>query len=257
MVISEKTGRTALLTINRPGSRNALSKDLVSALKRALASAEADLVVRSVLLTGAGETFCAGADLKALGSMGSEGCEPNVQDAKNLMGLYLQLARCKKPVVAAVNGPALAGGCGLAALCDVVVCSGDARFGYPEVRVGFVAAMVMVFLQRTIGERAARRLLLTGEVIGPEEALRVGLADELVPAPDLLKAALERCERLASGAPSSQAWTKELLFRASGLSIEEALLVASNVNALARSEDDVREGISAFLEKRKASWTNG
>ena len=243
-----------LLTLNRPETRNALGVEMVEELDGALATALADPDVRVVVLAGAGRAFCAGADLKAMAAGGGRNAADDLRDSRRLKALYLRMARSSKPIVAAVNGPALAGGCGLAVLCDLVLCAPEARFGYPEVKVGFVAAMVLVFLQRAVGERKARELLLTGRLVEPAEALTLGLAQRVVPAGDLLEEALLEARTLCAGAPSSMAWTRELLRRTWGLPLDDALEMAAQVNALARSGPEMAEGLSAFFERRNPSW---
>jgi methylglutaconyl-CoA hydratase len=253
-VLASDTHPIRLLTLNRPETRNALSEEMVKALDGALAAALADREVRVVVLTGAGKAFCAGADLKALAANHGRSSADDLRDSRRLQGLYLRMAQSSKPIVAAVNGPALAGGCGLAVLCDLVLCTPEARFGYPEVKVGFVAAMVLVFLQRAVGERKARELLLTGRPVEPAEAMALGLVQRVVPAAGLLEEALLEAQSLCASAPSSMAWTRELLRRTWGLPLEDALEMAAQVNALARSGPEMAEGIAAFLERRNPSW---
>lgn len=253
-VIASDEGPVRLLTLNRPEARNALGAEMVGDLDGALAAAVDDPAVRVVVLAGAGPAFCAGADLKALAVRSGLSSADDLDDSRRLLGLYLRMARSPKPLAAAVHGPALAGGCGLVALCDVVLCAPGARFGYPEVKVGFVAAMVLVTLQRAVGERRARELLLTGRVVEPEEAVALGLVQRVVPAGDLLGETLLAARGLCAGAPSSLAWTRELLRRSWGLPLEDALEMAARVNALARSGPEMAEGLSAFLERRGTSW---
>lgn len=253
-VLIRDEGPVRVLTLNRPGERNALGAEMVGGLRDAVRGALADCAVRTVVLTGAGRAFCAGADLKALSALRGSSTADNLEDSRRLRDLYLAVARSPKPLVAAVNGPALAGGCGLAALCDIVLCAPEARFGYPEVRVGFVAAMVLVFLQRSVGERRARELLLTGRLLEPPEAVSLGLVQRVVAASDLLPEALSEARSLCSGAPSSMGWTKELLLRTWGMPLGDALEMACRVNALARTGPDMAEGLAAFIEKRRPSW---
>jgi methylglutaconyl-CoA hydratase len=253
-VLTGDTGPVRLLTLNRPETRNALGADMVEDLDGALAAALADPDIRVVVFTGAGKAFCAGADLKALAAGGGRSASDDLRDSRRLKGLYLRMAQSEKPMVAAVNGPALAGGCGLATLCDLVLCAPEARFGYPEVKVGFVAAMVLVFLQRAVGERRARELLLTGRLMEPAEAVALGLAQRVVPAGGLLEESLREARALCAGAPSSMAWTRDLLRRTWGLPLEDALEMAAQVNALARSGPEMAEGLAAFFERREPSW---
>jgi methylglutaconyl-CoA hydratase len=247
-------GPVRILALDRPQSRNALGAEMVRALDGAVLAALAAPEVRALVLTGSGTVFCAGADLKALASREGRSSSEDLEDSRRLERLFLRVARSPKPTVAAVNGPALAGGCGLASLCDVVIASPEARFGYPEVKVGFVAAMVLVVLQRAVGQRLARELLLSGRILGAQEAVDLGLARGVVPAGEIEAEAIAAAVSLCEGAPSSVAWTKELMDRTWALPLEEALDLAAQVNALARWEPDMAEGIASFMEKRNPSW---
>jgi len=255
LLLSERRGTTLLLTLNRPGARNALGPELVEALTAAVREAGSDPSVRALVLAGAGEAFCAGADLSVLKALRDAGPAENAADSRRLKALYLALLTSPLPIVAAVGGPALAGGCGLATACDLVLAAPEATFGYPEVKVGFVAAMVSVLLVRQVGERAARTLLLTGRALDAEEARAIGLVTRVVPAGALVEEALAEARRLAGGAPGALALTKELLLKAAGMPLAEALDLAASANLLARQGDEVREGVEAFLEKRKPSWS--
>jgi methylglutaconyl-CoA hydratase len=243
-----------LLTLNRPESRNALGPELVAALTGALRSLAGDASVRAVVLTGAGPAFCAGADLKYLDGLRTASLPENAGDSRRLKALYQALATFPKPIVGAVNGPALAGGCGLASACDVLLASPGATFGYPEVRIGFVAAMVLVFLSRQLGERLARELLLTGRTLAAEEAREAGLVHRVIEGDALMDEAAAFAGRLAEGAPASLALTKELLWHTSGLPAGCALSLAETANVFARTTPDMREGLSAFFAKRRPSW---
>lgn len=244
----------ALLTLNRPETRNALGPELVALLLAKLGELEEDGETRAVVITGKGSAFCAGADLATLKSLQSATAQENDLDCAALKTLYRRMVTSSLPLVAAVNGPALAGGCGLASLCDIVIASQSAVFGYPEVRIGFVAAMVLVFLSRQVGERLARELLLTGKTLNAEEARGAGFVSRVVPNGDLLDEAIKTASKVASNAPSAVALTKELLWHTSGLPVGEALEVASRLNVYARSNPEMREGLTAFFEKRKPQW---
>src|SRR5579885_3152205 len=203
-----------VLTLNRPDRRNALSRDLITALTEAFGRARADDQVRCVILTGAGNAFCAGMDLAELQeslAAGKGKQAPVWDDALQLAKLYDLIYTLPKPTIAAVNGAAVAGGAGLASVCDLAVAVPEARFGYPEVRRGLVAAMVMPHLMRHVGERMARYLLLTGELIDAEEACRVGFINSVAPSEQLLTRALAWAHSLAEGGPNALARTKELL----------------------------------------------
>jgi methylglutaconyl-CoA hydratase len=254
LVKSETRGLAQLLTLNRPEVKNALSFELVSALLEQLAAAERSPRVRAVVLTGAGSDFCAGADLKALRELSSRSREENLVDSRHLAELFRRLRSSSKPVVAAVVGHALAGGCGLAAVCDRVVASADSKFGFTEARIGFVPAIVATFLVGRCGERVARDLLLTGRRVEASEALALGLADQVAPAAEVVERAVAWADALKPCAPSSLATTKKLLADLPGLSLDPALELAAQTNADARSSDECREGVAAFLEKRKPRW---
>ncbi|MEW5764745.1 MAG: enoyl-CoA hydratase/isomerase family protein [Acidobacteriota bacterium] len=254
ILLSERRGAVVRLTLNRPERRNALGPDLVAALTEALRSLSSEDSVRAVVLTGAGTAFCAGADLEYLEQLRSASVAENADDSRRLKTLYRALSTFPKPIVGAVDGPALAGGCGLASACDVLLASPRASFGYPEVRIGFVAAMVLVFLARQLGDRLARELLLTGRTLTAEEAREAGLVHRVLPSDRLTEEALAVAENLASGAPSSLALTKELLWHTSGLPTGSALSLAETVNVFARTTPDMQEGLSAFFAKRRPSW---
>ncbi len=254
VVTYERRGVTALLTLNRPDRRNALSRALIVALGEAIARAGADSAVRAVVLTGAGASFCAGMDLAELQqSLGARAEESPVwDDALRLAAVYESLYALPKPTVAAVNGAAVAGGAGLVSVCDLALAAPGAKFGYPEARRGLVAAMVMPHLMRHVGERMARYLLLTGELIDATEAQQSGLVNAVVPAEELVARALGWCRSCAEGGPAALARTKELLksFSHQALSVEEA----ARASAAPRLTDECRQGLEAFFAKRPAPW---
>jgi methylglutaconyl-CoA hydratase len=247
-----------LLTLNRPDRRNALSRGLIDALAQAFARACDDAAARCVILTGAGNAFCAGMDLAELQeslAAGASRQSPVWDDALRLATLYDLIYRFPKPTIAAVNGAAVAGGAGLVSVCDLAVAMPEARFGYPEVRRGLVAAMVMPHLLRHVGERTARYLLLTGELIDAEEACRVGFVNAVAPAEQLLPRALAWAHAAAEGGPNALARTKELLhdFSRQAVSLEEA----AKASAAPRLNEECRQGLEAFFNKRPAPWTPG
>lgn len=247
LVLIERNGAVAVLTLNRPEARNALNGALVRLLLERLRNAETDPSVRAVVLTGAPPAFCAGADLRELpdGSL-----DEAVERVDQSVDLHSVIPSMRTPVIAAVGGPAVAGGCGLAMSCDVVVASERARFGYPEVRRGLVAALVMVSLERLVGRRAALDLLLTGRSIGSGEALELGMVTEIVPAERLLERALERADAIAQSPPGAVGMTKELLLRIGELPYATALRQAGQVNLLMRRSPEARAGAEAFLAAR-------
>lgn len=247
-----------VLTLNRPDRRNALSRALITELTEAFGRARDDAAVRCVILTGAGNAFCAGMDLAELQeslATGKGKQAPVWDDALRLAKLYDLMYTLPKPTVAAVNGAAVAGGAGLVSACDLAVAVPEARFGYPEVRRGLVAAMVMPHLLRHVGERTARYLLLTGELIDAEEACQVGLINAIAPAEQLLTRALTWAHALAEGGPNALARTKELLqlFSRQAVGLEEA----AKASAAPRLSDECRQGLEAFFNKRPAPWAPG
>jgi methylglutaconyl-CoA hydratase len=243
----------ALLTMNRPDRRNALSRGLITALGEAFARARDDRGARCVILTGAGPAFCAGMDLAELQeSLVSPQSAPVWDDALRLAKVYDLIYTLPKPTVAAVNGAAVAGGAGLVSVCDLALAAPAAKLGYPEVRRGLVAAMVMPHLMRHVGERTARYLLLTGELMDAAEAYRVGFVNAVVPAEGLLEKALAWARSLAEGGPQALAQTKELLHRFShqAVSLEEA----AQASAAPRLGEECRQGLEAFFAKRTVPW---
>jgi methylglutaconyl-CoA hydratase len=244
----------ACLTINRADKRNALSRALIEALAAAFARAASDAAARSVVLTGAGSVFCAGMDLAELQESLGQGPEqsPVWDDALRLARLYDQIYRLPKPTVAAVNGAAVAGGAGLVSVCDLAVAAEGAKFGYPEVRRGLVAAMVMPHLLRHVGERMARYLLLTGELIDAAEALRAGFLNAVLPAREVTGKAKDWARALAEGGPNALARTKELLAQFSRQSTPIA--EAAMASAAPRLTEECKQGLEAFFAKRAVPW---
>ena len=254
LVLYDVRDSSAILTLNRPDSRNALSRALITALHEAVDRAAGDEAVRSLVLTGAGSSFCAGMDLAELRESLAAGTDnpPVWDDALRLARLYDRIYRLSKPSVAAINGAAVAGGAGLVSVCDLAVSVPGAKIGYPEVRRGLVAAMVMPHLMRHVGERTARYLLLTGELIDANEAQRVGFINAVAPAERLLETALAWCRSLAEGGPVALARTKELLGQFSHLvlSIEQA----AQASAAPRLTEECRQGLEAFFARKPAPW---
>lgn len=243
-----------MLTLNRTDKRHALSRGLIAAMTDAFVRARDDAAARSVVLTAAGSVFCAGMDLAELQESLEKRSEdtPVWDDALSLAKLYDLIYTLPKPTIAAVNGAAVAGGAGLVSVCDLAIAAPGARFGYPEVRRGLVAAMVMPHLMRHVGERTARYLLLTGELIDAETACRTGFVNEVVPAERLLTRALEWARSSAEGGPLALGRTKELLelFSHQAVSIEEA----ARASAAPRLTEECRQGLEAFFNKRPVPW---
>ncbi|MBZ5573395.1 MAG: enoyl-CoA hydratase/isomerase family protein [Acidobacteriia bacterium] len=244
----------ATVTLNRPDKRNAISYELIDDLLTAL-----DEVVKSsalvLVLTGAGKAFCSGMDLENLKALTGRSPEQSLQDSETMARLFRTLYDFPKPTIAAVNGAAIAGGCGLATLCDFTLAVPDAKFGYTEVRIGFVPAIVSTFLLRQVGEKHARDLLLTGRIISADEAHRMGLINEIVAPGRLLGRARELAAQLMENSPASLAYTKRLLSEHARADLDSQIRSAVQENASIRATRDFREGVSSFLEKRKPQWS--
>lgn len=238
-----------ILTLNRPDKRNALNDELISTLKDALREAGTDESLRAVVIRGAGKDFCSGADLSSIQKIASASYEENVEDARNLAELFLLIRNVRLPVIAAVHGRALAGGCGLATACDLVVATKTARFGYPEVKIGFVPAMVAAILRRNLGEKKSFELLTRGFEYTAEEAVGLGLVNRTFDDDGFETAVLEYASQYANVSGSAVAMTKQLLYEIDGLDFETALHEGAEVNAEARMTEDCQEGIAKFLNK--------
>ncbi len=245
-LLYETGGGIARLTLNRPEKRNALDPDLIAALRGALAEADSDSDVRAILLAGMGKDFCSGADLASVAAVAQRDVLENIEDARNLAEIFLAIRRSPKPVVAAVHGRALAGGCGLASACDIVLAQESAQFGYPEVNVGFVPAMVMALLRRCVSEKAAFALVVTGEVVNARRAFELGLVHAIYDDDSYPE---EFVKGLAQKPPIAMALTKQLLYRTDSLSFESALEAGVELNAIARMTSDFRQGVARFLNK--------
>jgi len=244
----------ATITLNRPDKRNAISFELIDDLLGALKEVESsDAIV--LIVTGAGKAFCSGMDLENLKALLGRTPEQNVEDSQKMVRLFRSLYEFPKVTIAAVNGPAIAGGTGLALLCDITLAVPEAKFGYTEVRIGFVPAIVSTFLLRQTGEKFARDLLLTGRIFGTEEAARIGLVNEVVPPENLMARARELAALLMQNSPSSLRATKKLLSDHARAELDAQIEAAVRENAAVRTTSDFREGITSFLEKRKPVWT--
>jgi methylglutaconyl-CoA hydratase len=245
-----------MITLNRPERRNAMTPEmqgeLIAAMEEAAAS---DCSV--VVFAGAGEAFCAGLDLSALQGMNDKSAAEHTEDAERIARLFRTLYELPKPTVAVVHGAAIAGGTGLATMCDFTLAAPGVKFGYTEVRIGFVPAVVSAFLVLQIGEKAARDLLLTGRLFTSEEAQRLGLVSEVVQADQLTARTLELVGQLRANSPEAMAATKRLLRAQNKAWLDVAVAEALKANAEARGTHDFREGVSAFLEKRKPVWAKG
>jgi len=240
----------ARITLNRPDKRNALNDELIAALKNALKRANDDGSARAVILSGAGEDFCSGADLSALQKISNASVAENLDDARSLMELFILIRSIRLPVIAAVQGRALAGGCGLALGCDMVLASRSARFGFPEVKIGFVPAMVLAILRRNVSERKAFELMSIGDQISADEAERLGLVNRILDDEafaDEVDAFLQPILRVSASAISL---SKRLLYQTDAVSFEDAVRCGVDINVTARLTEDCRKGIERFLKKR-------
>lgn len=246
----------ATIALTVPEKRNAISAQMIGDLLGAFDQAEAS-PARVVILTGAGKAFCAGMDLTELQSLAKQTQQKNLEDARRMAKLLYRLYSFPKSLIAAVNGAAIAGGCGLATVADFILAVPEAKFGYTEVRIGFTPALVSVFLRRRIGETHVRDLLLTGRVIDAAEAYRLGLVTEIVPAESLMDRARGIAAELIAASPTAIAQTKKLLISFDHAAIRAELEVAIETNADIRSTPDFREGITSFLEKRPPKWSGG
>jgi methylglutaconyl-CoA hydratase len=241
------------ITLNRPEKRNALSPELIDELTMVLDdAAHCDCGV--VILTGAGTAFCAGLDMEHLATMTARTVEQHRLDSENMARVLRSLYEFPKPIIAAVNGPAIAGGMGLATLCDFTYAVPDARFGYTEVRVGFVPAIVASFLTRQIGEKRTRELLLSGRILKADEACRLGLVTRIVQPEELMGEAHSLAHSLLLNSPQAMRAVKELLTGHSANQLDEEIEDAIAANSHQRSSEDFREGVRAFLEHRRAEW---
>ena len=249
LVLYALDGAVARITLNRPEKRNALNDAVIAGIRHALQNAAADKNVRVVVISGAGKDFCSGADLSALQKIAGASVAENSEDARSLLELFLLIRRLDVPVVAAVTGRALAGGCGLATACDLVLASASARFGYPEVKIGFVPAMVMAILRRNVSEKRAFELITRGAEISAEQAREFGLvnqvfADESFEAD--VSAYVGEFEKMSA---SAMGLTKTLLYQMDGLAFPEALETGADVNVIARLTDDCQQKVAKFLQK--------
>jgi methylglutaconyl-CoA hydratase len=253
-VLYSESNSIATITLNRADKRNAISYELIDDLTAALQQA-AGSTAQVLILTGAGSAFCAGMDLDNLKQLLGRTPEENLQDSTKMSSLFRALYDFPKPTIAAVNGAAIAGGTGLATLCDFTLSVPEAKFGYTEVRIGFVPGIVSSYLIANIGEKRARDLLLTGRLFGAEEAHRLGLVNDIVAPDKLMPRAMELAAQLMENSPTSLRTTKALLSSYTKDQFDRQVAEAVKQNAAIRQTPDFKEGISAFLEKRKPKWT--
>lgn len=249
MILYAVENGVAGITLNRPEKRNALNDALIAEIKRGLASAAADESVRVIVMSGAGKDFCSGADLSALQKIAQASMADNAEDARSLLDLFVQIRQIRVPVIAAVRGRALAGGCGLATACDLVLASETARFGYPEVKIGFVPAMVLAILRRNVSEKRAFELITRGEEISAPYAKEIGLVNQVFSDETFDEDVTAYLRRFTEVSSTAVALTKSLLYQVDGLAFLEALETGADVNVIARMTDDCQQGIAKFLKK--------
>jgi len=248
-VLVQVAGGVLTATLNRADKRNAIDTAMIDALLAALERADLDAGVRVVVVRGAGRDFCAGMDLNELLASADHTLEQNRHAALHFAELFVRMRRLPKPVVAVVQGRALAGGCGLATACDLILAAESAQFGYPEVQRGFVPAIVMTMLRRTVGEKIAFDLATTGRLLDGTEAAALGLASRVYEDADFEEQAAEVLRVLAEASPSALAFTKQQFYQLDGLGFDEGLRLGADVNAVSRSTPDFRAALSAFLKK--------
>ncbi len=248
-LLVRREGGVARLVLNRPEKRNALDDALVGALKAALHEADADPAVRVIALEGAGRDFCSGADLSALRKIAGATVMENLADVDALAELFLLPRRLTRPVVALVRGRALAGGCGLATACDLVLAAESAQLGYPEVKIGFVPAMVMAILRRNVSEKRAFELIVRGAPIAAAEAERIGLVNRVFPDEAFDAESGAYLGELAERSASAVQLSKRLLYHSDAMGFEAAVRAGADVNVVARMTDDMKAGVARFLER--------
>jgi methylglutaconyl-CoA hydratase len=252
-ILTQSAHGVKTITLNRPDKRNALSPVLIEELTQALHEAET-CGCGVVILTGAGSAFCAGLDMEHLETVKAHSPEEHRRDSENLARALRAIYDFPKPVIAAVNGPAIAGGMALATIPDFTLAVPEAKFGYTEVRVGYVPAIVASFLIRQVGEKRTRELLLTGRLMKAQEALQMGLVTQIVSPEELMRTAQALAQTLLVNSPQAMQAVKQLLSKHVGRQLDEELEDAIEVNTLQRSTADFKEGVQAFLERRRANW---
>ena len=249
MIKYEIKSEIGILTLNRPEKRNALHPELVKQMKSQLKEAAKNKSVKVLIITGEGKAFCAGADLEYLNEMKNYSLLENEKDSRELAELFLLIYNFPKPVIASVNGAAIAGGCGLASVCDIIVADeNNAKFGYSEVKIGFIPAIVSAFLIRRVGEGMAKQLLLSGEIIEAKRAYEIGFVNYLYP--KALEFSLDIASKLKDNSQQSMKLTKEMIEKVSGLLVEDAVEYCIGLNTISRTTDDFKKGLNNFLSKK-------
>jgi len=254
-LILEFSGEIAKITLNRPDKRNSINAQMIAELQTSLDTIEKSHS-RVVIVTGAGKAFCAGMDLEMLTTIGRQSPTENQEDSRRIAKMLRRIWSFPRPTIAAVNGAAYAGGCGIATLCDFTLAAPDAKFGYTEVKIGFLPAIVSVFLTRQIGDKRSRDLLLTGRIIEAAEAKEFGMVTEVVPSEHLMERAIALADELIAASPNSLTRAKHLLTTAAAAGVDHDLERAILENARIRCTPDFKEGVASFLEKRKPVWNS-
>ena len=249
-LLVETNGSVRTLTLNRPEKRNALNDALVTELKAALTDADGDENLRAIVIRGAGKDFCSGADLESIRKISESSYEENLEDARKLAELFALIRCVKVPVIAAVHGRALAGGCGLATACDLVIATESARFGYPEVKIGFVPAIVMAFLRRNVSEKRAFEIATQGFEFSASEAERLGLVNHAIPDEHFEEGVEKFAAAYENVSRSAVILSKKLLYEMDSLNFEDSIEAGAKANAEARMSEDCKKGIAKFLEKK-------
>jgi len=248
-ILYELRDGVARITLNRPDKRNALDGELIGELKASFGASAADEACRVVLLTGAGKDFCSGADLASLEKTAQNSVLDNMADARSTADLFLMMRNHPRPVIAAVQGRALAGGCGIATACDIILAAQSAQFGYPEVNIGFVPAMVMAILRQSVSEKAAFELVVTGETVSAARAHELGLVHRVFSDEQFSAEVKSYVAKLAGKSASAVMLSKRLLYTMDSMSFEAALQAGVETNAIARQTEDCRKGVERFLRK--------
>ena len=239
----------ARITLNRPDKRNALDAEIIGEIKDAVDRAATDEDVRVVVISGAGKDFCSGADLAALRRISEATVMENVADARRFAELFVSMRRHPRPIIAAVRGRALAGGCGLATACDIILAARSAQFGYPEVNIGFIPAMVMAVLRRSVSEKRAFELITKGEIMSAEKAADIGLINQVFPDEEFDAKVEEYVAQMAAKSVSAVMLAKSLLYHMDSMTFDAALEAGVQLNAITRMTDDCKRGVERFLKK--------
>lgn len=248
-ILVESGDSVRTLTLNRPEKRNALNDELIAALKHELREADADDSVKCIVIRGAGKDFCSGADLSALQKIANATLEENLEDARSLGELYRLLRGVRQPVIAAVKGRALAGGCGLAMACDLIVAEANAKFGFPEVKIGFVPAMVAAIVSRNMAERRAFATLTLGEEMSAQDLSAAGIVHAVADEAEFESMLAAITDRYAALSASAVQMTKRLLYELDSMTFDTAIGHGAQVNAAARMTEDCQAGVARFLGK--------